>query len=249
MNKIASKIKPRGGFAHVLYVAFNILIPVVMYVLMQWGLVMLALAVVLLAKWRMLAVQPRHWWPNIRANAVDIIVGLAILGFMTQTGSSGMQALFALLYGIWLIVLKPKADILSVSLQAFVAHTFGLIAIFSVWGSAPTGVMVLSAGVVGYVCARHFFTSFDERHTPLYAHTWGYFCAALVWILSHWLLFYNFLPQPALLLTVLGFGLAGLYYLEQTDRLSILLRRQFMFIMVAIVVVVLAFSDWGDKAI
>jgi hypothetical protein len=55
------------------------------------------------------------------------------------------------------------------------------------------------------------------------------------------------LSQPALLLTVLGVGMGTLYYLDETDRLSLLLRRQFVFIMVAVVVVVLIFSDWGDK--
>jgi hypothetical protein len=48
---------------------------------------------------------------------------------------------------------------------------------------------------------------------------------------------------------VLGFGLAAMYYLGERDKLSNLLRRQFVFIMIAIIVVVLVFSDWGDKAI
>ena len=67
-------------------------------------------------------------------------------------------------------------------------------------------------------------------------------------MLSHWLLFYGFMAQQALLLGVIGFGLAALYYLEQTDKLSTLIRRQFIFIMIAIVIVVLVFSEWGDKA-
>ncbi len=78
---------------------------------------------------------------------------------------------------------------------------------------------------------------------------WGYSAAALVWLLGHWLLFYGFLAQPVLLLTVIGLGSASLYYLEETDRLSILLRRQVVFIMLAVIVVVLIFSDWGDKVV
>jgi hypothetical protein len=83
----------------------------------------------------------------------------------------------------------------------------------------------------------------------LYAHTWGYFAAALAWLLGHWLLFYGAVAQPTLILSVAGLVCGGLYYLEETDRLSILWRRQFVFILVAILVVILVFSDWGDKAI
>jgi hypothetical protein len=81
------------------------------------------------------------------------------------------------------------------------------------------------------------------------AYVWGYFGAALTWLLSHWLLFYGVLAQPTLLLSTLGYGLAILYYLDHNDRLSQGLRRQFIFIMTAIVLVVLVFSDWGNKVV
>lgn len=81
------------------------------------------------------------------------------------------------------------------------------------------------------------------------SYIWGYFGAALAWLLSHWLLYYHGLAQPTLLLSALGYGLAVLYYLDHKDRLSRGARRQFIFIMLAIVVVVVAFSDWGDKVV
>jgi hypothetical protein len=40
-----------------------------------------------------------------------------------------------------------------------------------------------------------------------------------------------------------------MYYLDEKDRLTSLVKRQIMFIMFAVVVVVLVFSDWGDKTI
>jgi hypothetical protein len=48
---------------------------------------------------------------------------------------------------------------------------------------------------------------------------------------------------------VLGYGLGALYYLDHRDRLSTLLKREFIFIMVAVVIVVLAFSHWGNKIV
>lgn len=68
-------------------------------------------------------------------------------------------------------------------------------------------------------------------------------------MLGHWLLFYGVVSQPTLLLMVIGFALAGLYYLEESDRLTTLLRRQLIFIMVAVVAIVLVFSDWGDRTL
>jgi hypothetical protein len=249
MSKIVSRIKPKSGFSHFIHLFFTVLIPVLVYVFVQWNFLPLALIIILLSKWRMFAVRPRHWWPNIRANAVDITVGISTLVFMLESNSDAMQVVWAGLYGLWLLLLKPRSGTLMVALQAIVAQVTGLIALWLGWGDKPLVLLVLLTGAICYVSARHFFTNFDEPYAPLFSHTWGYFAAALAWVLGHWLLFYGILAQPALLLSVLGFGLGGLYYLEQTDRLSALLRRQFIFIMVAIVVVVLVFSDWGDKTI
>jgi hypothetical protein len=150
---------------------------------------------------------------------------------------------------LWLVFLKPGSSMLQVSLQAVVAQLVALMALFLVAGDKPLYALVLGSWFVCYLCARHFFTSFDEPYTQLYSHVWGYFAAALVWVLGHWLLFYNVLAQPTLLLVVIGYGLAAMYYLDHTDRLSALWRKQFILMMVAIVVIVLTFSDWGDKAI
>jgi hypothetical protein len=68
-------------------------------------------------------------------------------------------------------------------------------------------------------------------------------------VLGHWLLYYGFLAQPVLLLSLIGYGLATLYYLENNDKLSVLVRREIVLIMSAVIIVIILFSDWGDKAI
>jgi hypothetical protein len=87
------------------------------------------------------------------------------------------------------------------------------------------------------------------HHTTFLSNLWAYFAASLVLILGKWLLYYGSVAQPILILTVVGYGLAALYYLDHHERLSSLVRRQFLFIMVAILVVVIAFSSWSDKTI
>ena len=249
MKSVVSKIKPNSGFSHVFHIFLVALLPALVFVLVRIKLAPLAALVILISKWRMFAVRPRYWFANIRANAVDLTIGLSVLIFMTNTNSSAWQLVWAVVYGVWLTLIKPGSSIWMISLQAAIGQLFGLTALFMGLGGASAWVLVVGAWAVCYLSARHFFSAFDETHGSLLAHLWGYFAAALTWVLSHWLLFYGLVAQPTLLLTVLGFSLATLYYLDQTDRLSVFLRRQFILIMIMVVVVVIAFSGWSDKTI
>lgn len=245
-SKIA-RIKPASGFSHLVHILLMVLLPALVFVMVRLRFYDLAVALILLSKWRMLAVRPRHWPANIRANAVDITVGLSLLIFMMHSGSMLMQLIWTIAYAVWLISIKPLSSSLGVSIQALIGQTLGLTAIFIQWGDAPLYVLVILAWVITYVSARQFFAGFEEPMTRFLSDTWGYFAAALTWILGHWLLFYGVIAQPTLLLTVIGFSLGGMYYLEKTDRLSVVLRRQLFFIMIAIVVIVIAFSHWDSK--
>lgn len=246
---VLTKITPSRGFGHVFYLVYNALLPILVFLLVRTSFVQLALSLILLSKWRMFAVRPRFWIANVRANAVDIIIGVSVLAFTVATASELWQLLWVVLWAGWLIAIKPRADTLWVSLQALIGFAVGLTALFLTWDSAPLAVLVGGTGLVCFFAAHHFFYSFDEPYTRLLAYFWGYFGAALVWILGHWLLFYGVVAQPTLLLVALGVGLGTLYYLDHFDRLSINIRRQVLFIMVAVILVVLTFSDWGDKIV
>jgi hypothetical protein len=249
MKPLLTKVKPVNGFGYFLHLGLIVLLPLALYVLVGLQLVIPALVIILLSKWRIIAVKPRFWPALLRANAIDIIVGLSVLAFMVHSGSLYTRALFAIAYGIWLLVIKPKTTTLWVSTQAAIGQFAGLTALFMVEGGASLFLLVLGAGMIGYFTARHFFDSYDEPYSRLLSYTWGYFSASLLWILGHWLLFYGFLAQPTLILSALGYGLAALYYFDHENKLSPLLRRQFIFIMAAILIVVLAFSDWDGKIV
>lgn len=249
MRPLIAKIKPASGFSRVLHISFNVLLPLMAFVLVRIDFIQLALAVILLSKWRMLAVRPRFWPANVRANSVDLMVGISVLVFMTTSTGQVYQALWALLYALWLIVLKPKSSTAMIAIQAMVGMLFGLMALSVGWETAPLYGLVLATGVVCYISAHHFFDAFDESHTRLLSYLWGYFGAGLTWVLGHWLLFYGVISQPTLLLIALGCGMGTLYYLDHHDRLSKSVRRQVLFIMVAVVVIVVAFSDWGNKIV
>lgn len=249
MRPMVARIKPANGISSLLHGGLLSIFPLLLFVLVRLDFIPLAFIMVLLSKWRMFAVRPRFWLANIRANSVDIIVALAVLTFMIESGTFVWQFMWAVVYALWLVVLKPGASVLYTSLQALVALFGGLIAAYLAWDGAASYVLVLATGLLCYLTARHFFDSFDEPYARLLSYMWGYFGAAMAWVLSHWLLFYGYVAQPAVLLVVLGSGLATLYYLDHFDRLSGMVRRQFLFGMAAIVALVLVLSNWGNKIV
>jgi len=249
MKQAIKKIRPAGGYSHGLHLLLTILLPILVYSFVRISLVPVAIALILLSKWRVLAVRPRHWMAYLRANAVDIVVGISIVVFMAGTGVMAGQLVWAAVYAVWLLLIKPLSSLLGISIQASVAQLFGLMALYMTWGGSSTAVLVVGTWAVTYVSARHFFSAFDEPYTRFLTDAWAFFAASLAWVLGHWLLFYGVVAQPTLLLTILGYGLGAMYYLEQSERLGTLARRQFIFIMIAIIVVVLVFSDWGNKVV
>ncbi len=248
-TKRLTKIKPKNGLASVFHFLLTLALPVLVYIMVSIHFAQIALLLILISKWRMFAVKPRHWPANVRANAIDIIVGVSALVFMTQTDSQMLQLIWASAYGVWLLVIKPGSKVLSVSGQALIGQFVGLTALFLRFGGANAAVLMVASWLICYLAARHFLASFDEPHTRFFSYLWGYFGAALVWLLSHWLIFYGPIAQPTLLINVIGFGLATLYYLQETDRLSTFLQRQILFIMFAIVIILIVFSDWGGRTI
>jgi hypothetical protein len=244
-----SRIKPASGFSQFVHWTLVAIIPILAFVLVRWNLVAIAYAVVLLGKWRMLAVRPRHWPANIRANAIDIIAGLSFVVFMAQAPSQAWQIVWVVCFEIWLIGIKPRSTTFWTTIQAGLGQFLGLAALYLLWGRSALVLLVIASWAICYLAARHFFSGFDEPLSSMLSHIWGYIGAALTWVLGHWLLYYGFLAQPVLLLSILAYGLATLYYLESNDRLSLLVRREVLLIMSAVIIVIILFSDWGDKAV
>lgn len=249
MRPVLTKLTPTRGFSSFLHYTLLVLLPIVVFILIRLEFVPLAFIIVILAKWRMLAVRPRFWPANIRANAVDIMVGVSTVIFMSHASNAWSQILHAIAYGVWLVSIKPRSTTFWISLQAGIAQFVTLMALYLAWPSGPLYGLSLITGLICYLAARHFIDSFDEGYARLLSYTWGYTGAAIAWLLGHWLLYYQFIAQPTLLLSAIGYGLAALYYFHHYNRLSLVLRRQFIFIMMAIVLVVLTFSDWGDKVV
>ena len=241
--------KPTGGYASFVHIILTAILPLLVFVFVRLGFGWIAILLVLLSKWRMFSVKARHWAANIRANAVDIFVGLSFVTFMVSTDVMSLQLFWAALYAVWLLLIKPQSTVLWIGVQSLLAQMLALIAVFYYYSESSTMVLVLLTWVICYLCARHFLTAFDESMSRATSYAWAFFAASIAWLSGHWLIFYGAIAQPALLLSVLSYGLAAMYYLEHTDRLTKNIRRQFIAVMFMVVIFLIVFSEWSDKTI
>jgi hypothetical protein len=247
--KLRQAVKPASGFSHFIHLGLNIILPILAYVLVRIDFVAIAILLVLLAKWRIFAVRPRYWLVNVVSNGQDILVGISFVLLMSSTSVEWWQLFWTALYMGWLVWLKPKSDVLSVSAQAMLGQLLGLTVLYLKFGDAGLVLLVAGTWVITYLAARHFLTSFEESRASLLAHVWAYFSAGLAFILGHWLLFYGSVPQILILLTTIGYGSAALYYLDASERLTPRFRRQLLAIMCAILLIVIVLSDWTGSTV
>lgn len=237
MQQAISKFTPRGGFSQIFHVGLMAFFPLLLLLLVRLDFTPLALGLVLVSKWRMFAVKPRFWLANLRANAVDILVGLSIVLFIAHNAGSIWQLAWTIGYVGWLTVIKPGSSTVYSSAQAMIALLLALTSLFMVAGDAPLGVLVVAVGAICYMSAHHFLDSFDEPFKKFLSYMWAFIGSALTWVLCHWLLFYGILAQPTLILVVLGYGLAGLYYFDHHDRLSRIIKMEFTFIVLVVLLI------------
>jgi len=67
--------------------------------------------------------------------------------------------------------------------------------------------------------------------------------------LGHWVIQYFQFPQIAIILTILGYGFATLYYLDKNERLKPALKQQLLGLMIVVILIVIIVGDWQDKTI
>jgi hypothetical protein len=239
----------RGSYSTLIHIVLVTALPFLSYVLVRLDFAWIAVALVLLSKWRMFAVKARHWPANIRANAVDIFVGLSFVTFMIIADAQLYQLLWTAMYIVWLLFIKPRSTPLWVGVQAMIAQTLALVGVYLYWAESTTLALLFLSWGIAYLCARHFFTAFDDGLARATAYSWAFFVASIAWLSGHWLIFYGPVAQPALLLSVLGYGLASMYYLDHMDKLTKNVRLQFIGVMSMVVLFLIVFSDWSDKTV
>lgn len=200
--------------SEVVYILLNVLMAVaILIVVLVIESPLPAFALVLLSKWRVLAVRPQHWPAHVVANSVDIIVSLSYVVFLSAaTGAFIVQVGLTLLYIAWLLLLKPRSKRALVTIQAGVATFAGISALMQVSYDWWDIAVVLAMWVIGYTTARHVLTSYQEPHFKLLALAWALIMAEIGWLVYHWSFGYDLrvtgnlmLSQAAVVATLLGF--------------------------------------------
>ena len=262
------KIVRRRSFLHdLLYVVLNVALAIgLMVIIRVTGSLLPAFALVLMSMWRVLAVRIRFWVANIQANLVSAIVSFSFVIFLyiTNLSSSGslrifiIQSLLVLAYIGWLLIVKPRSKRVFVVAQAGIALFVGITAIFALtysWIATPVVLMVF---IVGYSCARHVLTNYEETHTMLLSAAWGFVLAQIGWLAYHWTVAYRLpllndilLPQISVVAICFGFvsyKAYNSYFHYQKIRLNdIILPLAFSISIIG--VLLLAFNGVNTSAI
>lgn len=246
---LVNKIKPIRGFSELFHFSLQITLPVLIFVFIRFNFIQLAISLIILSKWRMLAVKPRFWAANIQANALDIMVGVSWALFIFVSNNIYIQISMVIGYIFWLVIIKPTTGQLAVAVQAIIGQFLGLTALYLIWPSGPLWGLTLFTAVICYIAARHFLDSFNETFSKMLAYFWAYFGATLAWILGHWLIYYKFISQPTLILSLISYSIGTIYYYDNFNKLNKLIKLQFIFILLIMVIIIGFFSGWSNKAI
>lgn len=204
----------KSVFSEVMYYVLNIGLVATILVLSQTiHSPILAIVIVLLSKWRVLAVRPRYWWTNIQANMVDLIVGVSIVTLMYLPEMSLFaQSVLAIIYAVWLLFIKPLSKRNHMLLQSFFAILFGVTALYSVSYEWPVTLVIAGMAIIGYSSARHFLFSYEEDQIVLLSAIWGLIFAEIGWLAYYWTFSYPLpgttalkIPQITILVVVMSF--------------------------------------------
>lgn len=215
-------VKRRSFLSEVAYVVLNVGLAILLMVTVKvTGSMWLAVALVLLSRWRVFAVRVRYWFANIQADLVSLIVSLGFVVFLynANVSSAGetniliLQVILTALYAAWLLFLRPQSKRKYIALQAGIALFIGVSAIYTMSYSWIATPVVLLMWLIGYAVSRHILSTYDdETHTAFLSLVCGFLYAEVGWIAYHWTIAYKMpvfadilLPRASILLLCFSF--------------------------------------------
>ncbi len=207
----------RTKVSEVVYVLLNVVYAaMLLFLLIEFeGQPYFAYLVVILSKWRVLAVRPRFWAANIRTNLLDTIMGLSVVTLLWQNmGHMTYQVGVVALFAVWLILLKPRSKRHWVILQGGLTQFVALTALFSIAQALNIVVVVLLGWLIGFVVARHIINVFtDEFDDTVLSLTWGLVVAEMSWLTYYWTIAYTPLkiPQISMIVSLMSYAALSVY--------------------------------------
>lgn len=252
-------VRRRSFLSEAVYMFLNIGLAIALLVVIYYTeSIALAIALVAISKWRVLAVRPRYWLANLRSNLIDFIVSISVVLHMYTINMAGIEetrkllilGILTALYIVWLLVLKPRSKRSYVAAQAGVAVLFGTAALFTISYAWPVSVVVIGMWVIGYAAARHVLSTYDdETHALFLSLAWGVAVAEIGWVAYHWAIAYSLpfvtslqVPQVAIITFLLGFvgfkAYDSFYHHQKIRTNDIILPLLFTLSVIAVLVFV-----------
>ncbi len=230
-------------------------LPLFLLWIVSLNLTPVAFILVILTKWRVLAVKYHWWWSRIRANVVDIFVGLSLVSFMDYAvGNLKLQLMWVALYIGWLVLLKPLSSVNWKIAQGLVGQTLGVsVLIYSTQfpqQALSPATIIIGAWAVSYFAARHTVGGFKpSAFKTSWPIVWGLFSAQLIVVLWHWQLWLWFIPQFVMLQLVINIPVIIAARLHLDGRLRPPTKPQLLGFTIALVSLILLLSDWQSRVI
>lgn len=215
-------VRRRSFLSEVVYTVLNIAFAVALVIVIRYTeSIALALGLVLISKWRVLAVRARYWFVNIRSNLVDIIVSVSVVLHLYTINAANIDdfrkfillGIMTALYIVWLLVIKPRSKRSFVAAQAGIAILLGTAALFTVSYSWPVSMVVIGMWLIGYSAANHILNTYDdETHTLFLSLAWSLVFVEIGWVAYHWAIAYSLpvvttllVPQVSIISLLVGF--------------------------------------------
>ncbi len=252
--------KRRSLWSEVAYIGLNVLLAIIILIVVRAVESPLpAFALVLLSKWRVLAVRPRYWVAHILSNLVDIIVSLSLVVLLNAaSGVLAAQIVITLLYIVWLLVLKPRSKRSLVVMQAGVGLVAGVTAISIVSYDWYVSFVVLAYWLIGFSTARHVLVAYNhESHVTFLSLAWGFIMAEIGWLSYHWMIAYDIvgvgdikIPQVVIIAFFLGFIVERAYadyYEHGKIKLNNILLP--LLLSTSVIMIVLLFFNSATKSL
>lgn len=154
-----------------------------------------AVLLVILSKWRVVAVRPRYWWLNIKANLVDFAVGLSLALLVYLVGTNGLNLwhiILTAIYALWLVVIKPRSAQGFTEFQSLLAIFLGTFTITLLTAHLNPIFGVIPCFVLGYGACRHILVQGEDHDFTFITFVFGLLLSELYWIFYHWSIVYRF---------------------------------------------------------
>jgi hypothetical protein len=198
-------------------------------------------------------------WRSLRVHRLVQATPRLIAGF----SASWMIALYpraltqigvAVAYLLWRAWLENHSErlahrnlVIALATQAFAFEAIFLAA--AIW-DVPKIVLLTLVWVAAYSCTYHLLVQRQDRAAGLLAAAWALIATEVSWVCLAWLVSYTILqgyfivPQPAIILTVMGYCFGSIYLAQRQNQLGRRRLAEYLIITLAIILIVVAGTTW-----